>query len=132
MAEGFARIYGADVLLPKSAGLAPASIVQGLTHSVMNEKNIKLGQQYPKPLSEIGLAGFDLIVNMSGHELPMKTSVPVRTWKVEDPIGQSEDVYRKVRDQLENLVMGVILEFRREAKGKKPRKIDTQAGPLRK
>ena len=36
----------------------------------------------------------------------------VEDWEVRDPIGQSEDVYRTVRDQIEQRVMRLILAIR--------------------
>jgi protein-tyrosine-phosphatase len=114
MAEGFARQYGSDVMEVKSAGLSPAAIVQPLTFQVMEQKNIKLDGQNPKDLSSVAIADFDLLVNMSGVKLPSRIPLPVREWKIEDPIGRSEEVYCTVRDQIEDLVMRLILEFRRE------------------
>lgn len=115
MAEGFARRYGSDVLEPASAGLTPASIVQPLTKKVMEAKNINIDQQWPKNLNSVPLRSFDLIVNMSGSKLPVAVPGEVRTWAVEDPIGQPEEVYVAVREQIEMLVMLLILELRREA-----------------
>ena len=69
MAEGFARTHGADVLMVQSAGLAPALAVAPLTHHVMLEKNIDLGDCYPKELEHVD-GDIDLIINMSGHALP--------------------------------------------------------------
>ncbi len=116
MAEGFARRYGSDVMTCESAGFAPAPIVQGLTKKVMEAKNIKLDDHYPKNLEQLRLSDFDLIINMSGRMLPDRLPIQVREWKIEDPIGQSEEVYNTVRDQIEYLVMQLILEFRREAR----------------
>jgi arsenate reductase (thioredoxin) len=116
MAEGFARKYGSDVLEPSSAGFAPANIVQPLTKKVMEAKNINIDGQFPKDLDQVGVAQFDLIVNMSGSKLPDRISVEVREWNVQDPIGQSEDTYVQVRDQLENQVMRLILDLRRDAR----------------
>ncbi len=116
MAEGFARRYGADVLEPSSAGLAPASIVQPLTKTVMEAKNINLDAQYPKDLGSVDVPGFDMIVNMSGRKLPARIPIEVRDWKIEDPIGRSEEIYLKVRDEIEHLVMRLILDLRREAR----------------
>ena len=116
MAEGFARRYGSDVLECASAGLAPAPIVQSMTRMVMEAKNINIDDQYPKDLEQIPLSKFDLVINMSGRQFPGRTAIPVRDWKVEDPIGQSEEVYNTVRDQIENSVMQLILELRREQK----------------
>ncbi len=116
MAEGFARRYGSDVMECASAGLAPANIVQPQTRKAMEAKNIHIDDQYPKSLEQVTLSQFDLIINMSGRPFPSRMTTPVRDWKVEDPIGQSEEVYNEVRDQIENAVMQLILEFRREAK----------------
>ncbi len=116
MAEGFARCYGSDVLNCASAGLAPAPIVQPLTRKVMEAKNIKIDDHFPKNLEQVALPKFDLIINMSGRPFPFRVPTPVRDWKVEDPIGQSEDVYNLVRDQIENGVMQLILELRRQEK----------------
>jgi arsenate reductase len=114
MAEGFARRYGSDVMEAASAGLAPAPIVQPLTKKVMEEKNIKLDEQYPKNVLSIDIASFDIVVNMSGNKLPATLPADVRDWKVVDPIGRPEEVYIEVRDQIEDLVMRLILELRRE------------------
>lgn len=116
MAEGFARRYGSDVMECASAGLAPAPIVQGMTRKVMEAKNINIDDHFPKNLEQVTLSKFDLIVNMSGRQFPLRVPIPVRDWKVEDPIGQPEEVYNTVRDQIENLVMQLILELRREEK----------------
>jgi arsenate reductase (thioredoxin) len=112
MAEGFARRYGSDVMEVESAGLAPASIVQPLTKKVMEAKNINIDEQFPKDLTRLSLASFDIIVNISGARLPARTRAEVREWKVEDPIGKPEELYTKVCNQIENLVMQLILELR--------------------
>jgi arsenate reductase len=116
MAEGFARAYGADVIDARSAGLAPAISVAPLTRTVMLEKNIDIGDAFPKGVDMLIRNGVDLIINMSGHKLPNKTGAPVEDWTVRDPIGESEEIYREVRDQIEQRVMRLILEMRaREA-----------------
>jgi len=122
MAEGFARKYGSDVLEAASAGLAPALIVQPLTKKVMIERNVNIDDQHPKDLGMLDVKTFDLLINMSGTKLPARIPVEVRDWRVEDPIGQTEEVYLTVRDQIENAVMRLILEFRHQARseGSKP------------
>jgi arsenate reductase (thioredoxin) len=116
MAEGFARTYGQDVLEAASAGLAPAPIVAPDTIRVMAEKNIDLGAQFPKSLAELAAQPFDLIVNMSGFQLPYGVTSPERDWEVADPMGEDLETYCQVRDEIERLVMGLILELRRNRK----------------
>lgn len=114
MAEGFARKYGSDVMECESAGLSPAPIVQPLTKKVMEDKNVNIDGQFPKDLSSAEPSKFNLLINMSGVRLPARIPIEVREWKVEDPIGQSEEVYIAVRDQIEQEVMRLILELRRD------------------
>jgi arsenate reductase len=117
MAEAFARTYGSDVLIPASAGIAPAASVSRSTSRLMREKNIDLSRHAPKAIQSVGSAEFELVVNMSGVSLG-QLPWPVREWAVRDPISLSEDEHRAVRDQIELLVMKLILELRREQKNR--------------
>lgn len=118
MAEGFARTYGADVIIAASAGLAPAFMVAPDTVHAMDEKNIDLRDHFPKSLKQLGRAQFDLIINMSGYDLPPEVLTPVRRWDVADPIAEDYETHCKIRDEIESLVMGLILELRRAADGR--------------
>lgn len=111
MAEGFARVHGADVVVAQSAGLAPAATVAPLTHKVMLEKNIDLHDLSPRSIDEV-MGGIDLIINMSGHELPFRTRAPVEHWEIRDPIGESVQVYRTVRDEIEQRVIELVASLR--------------------
>lgn len=111
MAEGFANKYGSDVIAAKSAGMGPATRVDPLTKKVMAEKNIDLSESFPKGLEEVEPEQFDLIVNMSAMKLP-STRIAVEEWKVRDPVGESEEVFREVANVIEQRVMRLILELR--------------------
>jgi arsenate reductase (thioredoxin) len=111
MAEGFARVYGPDVLDAQSAGLAPAMAVAPLTHHVMLEKNVDLGDCYPKELGRVEGA-VDLVINMSGYDLPQLAAAQVEVWDIPDPIGESEDLFRLVRDDIEHRVRELIETLR--------------------
>ena len=113
MAEGFARTYGSDVMIPASAGLAPAYMVAPDTVRAMDEKDIDLRDQFPKSIKQLGRAQFDLFINMSGYDLPSEIETPVRVWDVPDPIAEDYDTHCKIRDEIEGRVMGLILELRR-------------------
>jgi arsenate reductase (thioredoxin) len=112
MAEGFARAYGQGVWEVESAGLMPAAIIVAPVREVMEEKQIGLGDQFPKPLDWVRPETFDLIVNLSGYPLPDSITVPAREWQVEDPIGRGMKVYRRVRDEVERLVRSLLEEMR--------------------
>jgi arsenate reductase len=116
MAEGFARAYGKDVMEPHSAGFFPANIVSSLTMKTMAEKNIGMDLAFPKPIEAALASGpFEAIVNMSGQKLPAGVRAPkTEDWSVRDPIGENEEVFRTVANQIEHLVMRLILQLRNE------------------
>lgn len=115
MAEGFARTYGGDVMEAASAGLAPALALPPDTIRAMDEKNIDVRGHFPKSLIHLPSMDFDLVVNMSGRPLPSMRA-PVRVWKVPDPVWLDYPAHCEIRNQVESLVMGLILEFRRARK----------------
>jgi len=127
MAEGFANLYGKDVLVASSSGLAPTPIIVRETIECMREKEVDLTKQYPKRYDPYATAKLDLIINMSGYDLPEPVEAPVRNWVVRDPIGQSETVYRECRDAIERQVMQLILQLRRESRApaNQPRPVST-------
>ncbi len=116
MAEGFAKSYGSDVMIAASAGLAPVLRVVPETVAIMAELNIDVSKHVPMPYDPFHVDYYDLVVNLSGFRLPGKAPKDLLDWKVKDPYMKSADVYRKVRDDIEERVMGLILQVRRERK----------------
>ena len=60
----------------------------------------------------MNLQRVDLIVNMSGMDLPDAEGVPVETWDVKDPYGREEEEFRRARGDIEMKVMHLILRVR--------------------
>jgi arsenate reductase len=113
MAEAFARAYGSDILIAKSAGLAPAGALPPLTRQTLSEKQISTDGQFPKNLESFVGQPFDVVVNLSGESLPAAFGAArLIEWTVRDPIGENQSVYRAVAEQIESLVMRLIIELR--------------------
>src|SRR5579864_7365558 len=70
MAEAFAKAYGSDILIVRSAGLAPAVSMPPLTRQTLSEKNIQSEGQFPKALEAVAGEPFEVVVNLSGERLP--------------------------------------------------------------
>jgi arsenate reductase len=113
MAEGFARLYGADVINAASAGLAATTSIAAETQEAMREKGVSLSDQFPKDFEPAIAATYDVVVNISGFLLPPVEGPVVLEWKVEDPYGDPLPVHRKVRDNIEERVLNLIAEIRR-------------------
>lgn len=117
MAEGFARAYAADVMSPASAGVSPAVAIAPDTIRAMDEKSINVRSHFPKSIRQLGRAEFDVVVNMSGTDLPSSRGARLIEWDVEDPVALPYKRHCEVRDRVERLVMELTIELRREAQG---------------
>ena len=112
MAEGFARSHGAGVVLPASAGLAPIDRIAPETASVMREKGVDLSDHFTKSFDPVLAASYDLVVNMSGFDLPRVSQATVLQWPVADPFGSPEEVHRRVRDEIEVGILRIVDDLR--------------------
>jgi protein-tyrosine-phosphatase len=117
MAEGFARDRYSGLILPSSAGVLPADIVQPETVEVMAEVGIAIEGQKPKPIRDVEWKSADVVVNMSGggilQMLPGYEGGNL-IWPVPDPMGRSLRKYRQVRDHIEALVDHLANTLRRQ------------------
>ncbi len=111
MAEGLARKYGSDVMTAGSAGLFPIHRVDPLSLKVMRDRNIDISDVFPKGLDSVDPQSYDLIVNMSGQNIPSLV-IPIEEWKIPDPVGQKEEAFRIAAELLEQQVMRLILQLR--------------------
>jgi arsenate reductase len=112
MAEAFARTYGADVMIPASAGLAPATGIAPDTVRAMLERNIDIRDHFPKTIRQLGRARFDLTVNMSGAELSPDAGERIIGWNIPDPVCEPYKRHCEIRDQIEREVMNLVLGLR--------------------
>jgi protein-tyrosine-phosphatase len=63
-------------------------------------------------VGEVDMKKIDILVNMSGQRLPSQTTTIIEDWKVFDPYGSSEEVYRQTCNDIEMKVMNLILRIR--------------------
>jgi arsenate reductase (thioredoxin) len=116
MAEAFANHYGSDVLIAVSSGLAPTPGVARNTVLAMEEMNVDVSGHVPRLFNPFEAAECDIVINMAGFDLPGVPPTEAITWQVNDPYGSPLDTYRAVRNDLEQRVMRLILDLRKQAK----------------
>ncbi len=105
MAEGWAKHLGID---SASAGtnkyeskVAPNAVL------AMAEKGIDISHQRPSHVDDIDHTSFDKVFSMGcGVQCP---NIPLDgDWELDDPVGESMDVYRKTRDEIEKQVRDLL------------------------
>jgi len=119
MAEAFANHYGNDVLIAKSAGLAPLSEALPETRAIMEEVNVDLSKHVPMEYDPSLAGQYDIVVNMSGYLLPGKPPNQLLEWDVQDPFQRGSEAFRNARADVEQRVMQLILQMRRDKKKKR-------------
>jgi arsenate reductase len=109
MAEGFAEAFGQGKIEVYSAGAGPSSSIDPLVIQVMKEKGIDLSSKRPKSLNELPSTEVDYLVTMGCEETcPAVPAKKIIKWEIPDPKGKSINVFRNVRDMIEDKVKGLL------------------------
>ena len=112
MAEGFARSLAGETVEAFSAGSRPAGFVSPQAVQAMKDAGIDISHHRSKGLSGIPQERYDAIVTMGcGDACPHIPAKRRFDWQVPDPIGQSDETFRKVRAQIETSVRRLLKEM---------------------
>ena len=112
MAEGFANTFGQGKLEVYSAGSRPTLKIDPMVIEVMKEKGIDLSDSQPKSLNDLPLVEMDYLITMGCEETcPAVLAKKIIVWDIPDPKGKSIDVFREVRDLVENKVRTLLKEI---------------------
>jgi protein-tyrosine-phosphatase len=78
----------------------------------MKEKGIDLSAKRPKSLNDLLLIEMDYLVTMGCEETcPAILAKKIIEWDIPDPKGKSIDIFRKVRDLIEDKVRTLLKEM---------------------
>src|SRR4030042_5426494 len=112
MAEGFAEALGQGKIEVYSAGSSPSSQIDPFVIEVMKEKGIDLGTKRPKSLNELPSMEMDYLITMGCEETcPAVLAKKIIEWEIPDPKGKSIQVFREVRDLIEDKVKSLLKEI---------------------
>jgi len=112
MAQAFAKKIGRGRLEVYSAGSRPASQIDPAIIGVMKEKGIDLSGKRPKGLNELPSIKMDYLVTMGCEETcPAVLAKKIIEWEIPDPKGKSIEVFRQVRDLVEEKVKALLEEI---------------------
>ncbi|MEC7544047.1 MAG: arsenate reductase ArsC [Candidatus Thermoplasmatota archaeon] len=101
MAEGIARSLGHEAA---SAGTHPATLVSPNAVLVCAEIGIDISNQQPKSVDNFFADDWDAVISMGcGVSCPaMKID---EDWELDDPVGQSIEVFRETRDAIRDRIL---------------------------
>jgi len=113
MAAAFARELGGDELTIYSAGSAPSETLNPTVVAAMTEVGLDITGEEPKKLTDEMAMASNVIVTMGcGDECPYYPGKRYDDWELTDPAGQSLEVVRAVRNEIERRVRTLVEELR--------------------
>jgi arsenate reductase len=112
MAAGWLRELGAGNVEVFSAGSNPGDHVNPQAVAAMAEVGIDIASEHPKPWTDEMVRTADVVVTMGcGDECPFYPGKRYLDWELADPHGQGIEAVRPIRDEIEELVRGLIGEL---------------------
>ena len=112
MAQGFAEAFGEVKVEVYSAGSRPSDKIDPIVIEVMKEKGIDLSSRLPKGLDDFPPVEMDYLVTMGCEETcPAVSAKKVIEWEIPDPKGKSIEIFREVRDLIEDKVKLLVKEI---------------------
>ncbi len=117
MAEGFARKLGGDLLDVYSAGTNATGVVSEDAIEIMREVGVDISRLTSNGLEAVPVEDMDIVISMA--PVPARLLVPkgfqgvAVDWKVQDPVGRSLAVFRRVRDEIHVRVTDLVDQLQR-------------------
>lgn len=110
MAAALAEHLGAGHVHVLSAGVHPTGYLNPHVVEALAERGITLERAYPSPLRGDVLHAADVVVRI-GCQTTDESGRRYLDWQVDDPFEQPIEMVRRVRDELEERVRGLLAEL---------------------
>ena len=96
----------------RSAGSEPADEINPVAAEAMAEIGLDISKQFPKPLTDEGVRGADVVITMGcGDECPVYPGKRYEDWELEDPSGKDLETVRGIRDEIAQRVGALVQEL---------------------
>ena len=104
--------YAKGKVTVSSAGSNPAKEINPTVAEVLRERGLDPSKQFPKPLSESVTQQADVVITMGcGDACTIYPGKRYLDWDLEDPSGKPIEKVRKIVDQIEEKVLGLVKEL---------------------
>jgi len=109
MAEAFARLHGGPEVEAFSAGSRPSGVVHPRAVAAMREVGCDLSTHRSSSIDALPEEPFDAVVTMGcGETCPFVAARSRFDWNIPDPKDMDPTGFRKVRDRIEQEVLGLL------------------------
>lgn len=111
LAAAILRHLAGDRVVVRTAGSAPGEDVRASIVRSLDEIGVSIGAEFPKPLTDEMVRAADVVVTMGcGDACPTYPGRRYLEWDLEDPVGKSDAVVRRIRDDIDRRVRRLLEE----------------------
>jgi arsenate reductase (thioredoxin) len=112
MAAGLTRLRSQGRIRVRSAGSAPAEEINPNAVAALEELGVDMTDEFPKPLTDDGVRAADVVITMGcGDACPIYPGKRYEDWELDDPAGQDLETVRRIRDEIDERVQGLVREL---------------------
>jgi arsenate reductase (thioredoxin) len=116
MAAGLVKLRSEGRIHVRSAGSDPGERINPAVLEAMGELGVDMSEEFPKPLTDEVVRAADVVVTMGcGDACPIYPGKKYEDWVLDDPEGQDLETVRRIRDELDVRVRGLIEELTRQS-----------------
>lgn len=117
MAAAYLNYLSHSTIEVRSAGSMPADLINPAVVAAMLEEDIDISKNVPKILTTEAVKDSDYVITMAcGDACPIFPGKKYLDWNLDDPAGQGIASIRPIRDEIKQLVWGLIEEIRGQKK----------------
>jgi arsenate reductase len=111
-AKVLAEYYAAGSVRIRSAGSAPGAAVNPVIAQVLAERGLSVADETPKMLDDSMVEQADVVVTMGcGETCPVFPGKRYEDWTIDDPAGRDLVFVRRVVDDIDARVRGLLAEI---------------------
>ena len=112
MAAALLDHYAEGRVHVRSAGSAPADEINPDVITAMSELGIDVSKEFPKPMTDEVVQAADAVITMGcGDACPIYPGKRYEDWEIDDPADADLDGVRRIRDDIDGRVRGLLAEL---------------------
>jgi arsenate reductase len=112
MALGFLRALAGGRAVGWSGGSEPATALNPVAVEAMRERGIDITGEFPRLWTEQIARAADVVVTMGcGDACPVLPGGRYEDWQLDDPAGRDLADVRRIRDEVERRVRGLLIQL---------------------
>lgn len=112
MAAGLVKLRSQGRIRVRSAGSTPAEEINPAAVAAMSELGVDMSEEFPKPITDEAVRAADVVITMGcGDACPIFPGKRYEDWVLEDPAGKDLETVRRIRDEIDTRVEGLIGEL---------------------